>query len=299
MAVWRGKTSSRIEGLHQALLWDCLPAQGKETEWGDLESVAEKLETKIAKVSNKYYKDERTGHRDSLPAARSLIEDYVADVMSSLSQACYDKPWFIEVDFTASLTIAAGYSFIEMKPFSRTLTPTRDRIIEEGVKESFMKWQEDERIGKVMWDAVDQMIADPAFKKKAYKHLSGSFDEAHRTAPFGESGASDIGLGLLMDFVKGWMREFCRKGRDILENGLGPGSEFQKLTFLTGLFEFLVSPTVACVPREVGNELKEGLPAAPWFFVSEQAGLILLEMATNPGGPPFSMQAFNKKPRLL
>merc|ERR1712187_311225 len=85
-------------------------------------------------------------------------------------------------------------------------------------------------------------------------------------SPYGSCTGESAEVGLLMDFTKGWIKEFQEKAWSILATGVGGGSQEEQVLFVTVLFQNLVSPDVVCVPFEIHQSM-ETMPASPWDFV--------------------------------
>lgn len=236
-----------------------------------------KILPKIKKVSDKFFADERVKKTGKSVDAKALVEEYVESLMSTISGACYDQPWFAQVSWTPSLLICVMYTFGDAKVFTRTLKPQLVRYIEDGV----FKWQEEERIQKAMWDTVTIAgIKEGNYQKKANKHLTGAFDDAHFNAPYGSTTGPTPEVSVLQDFVKGWMQDFLGRSWDVFQNGLVDTSRESQVATLTGLFQTLLDPQVACMPYEIAAEITNAggsLPAAPWPFIEEVAAEIFIE----------------------
>jgi len=255
-----------IEGLNQALVSCLMPIKDEEAEW-DMAEMVRKCQQKVTKASQKFEKDERATQKSTASGVKVILEEFVDAVMGSLSGAMYERPWFNKVDWTMILHVAVAYTFQGAKCFNRTLGPNLQRITEEALT----KWQEEERIGKALWEAVAAAGVLETHQKRARQHLTGAFDEAHLHAPYGGTQADSPALALLQDFVKGWMHEFVKKAWDVIEHGhAGAGSKDESVLFLTVLFQNLCDPDVACVPHEIIMAL-EGLPASPWEFIAHTA----------------------------
>merc|ERR1712032_965877 len=80
-------------------------------------------------------------------------------------------------------------------------------------------------------------------------------------------------LGMLQDFVKGWMVEFVTLALwDILDKGIatsqGRANRGDQVLFLTVLFQNLTDARNAALPHEL-TSLIETPPPSPWQFISE------------------------------
>merc|ERR1712032_32158 len=139
-------------------------------------------------------------------------------------------------------------------------------------EEGLFKYAEEERITKAMWDAVVASGVKESHQKKASQHLAKAYDVAHLKAPYGSTTADSAEIGMLQDFVKGWMMEFCTIGADVLKYGVGDGagnpSKGEQILFLTILFQNLTDARNAALPHEL-TSLIETPPPSPWAFIAE------------------------------
>merc|ERR1711957_520100 len=124
------------------------------------------------------------------------------------------------------------------------------------------------------------------YKKKAVKFLTEAYDDAHFKAPYGTHVHADPGLGMLMDFYKGWMAEFLYNGYNVVASGVGNGNATkpEQKQFLALLFQTLISPQCACVPRELAAMLTEA-PPQPWPFLQDAAERCFIEWTQKPSKP--------------
>merc|ERR1712113_1250041 len=99
----------------------------------------------------------------------------------------------------------------------RTLAPMLPKYIEEAL----FRYAEEERVTKAMFDAVVASGVKDNMQKKASQHLAKAYDTAHIKAPYGSTTADSAELGMLQDFVKGWMAEFITIAKqDVLTYGI-------------------------------------------------------------------------------
>merc|ERR1712032_1248555 len=103
-------------------------------------------------------------------------------------------------------------------------------------------------------------------------------------APYGTNVAETPELGMLQDFVKGWMFEFVHRAHDILNYGCsGDGSsktsKDEQVLFVTVLFQNLCDSKNACLPSDL-TSLIPVPPTHPWSFVAECAETVFSDVAT-------------------
>merc|ERR1739848_310664 len=181
---------------------------------------------KMVKTAKKYNRDERR-------------EEFVEATMNALNGNISDKPWWGEVNFCGPLLALALFTFDGAKVFRRTVGPMMEKYIEAGI----FLYREEERIQRVMGEALDASGLKENYKKKAMKHLGASFDEQHFKAPYKTVGGETEAIGYLKAFIKGWMDDFCQRAWDILENGIGKddngSSRDEKVLFATVVFQAL------------------------------------------------------------
>merc|ERR1712232_71954 len=114
--------------------------------------------------------------------------------------------------------------------------------------------------------------------KKCCQHLMKAYDDAHFESPYGSNNADTPELGMLQDFVKGWMSQFVGRAWDILNNGIesiDAGIDGQVL-FVTVLFQTLTSPERACLPHGLTSMITEP-PPHPWPFIAESVEKVFKE----------------------
>lgn len=261
-----------IPGFDEALVEALAPFNGQDPQW-NLEEMKNKIGQKIAKASKKFATDERVSQRGTATHAKALIEDFVDAAMGAVSAGCYDRPWFLKVNFAGPLLAAVLHTFQGAKIFTRTLAPMLERHVEEGL----FKWAEEERLQRVMWEALAASGVKESYQKKANQHLQKAYDEAHIKAPYGSTTAELPQLALLQDFVKGWMSDFVGRAWDVLAHGVGSGSATrdEQILFLTVLFQNLTA--AACLPHDL-TVLIETPPPSPWAFIAVSAEAVFAEI---------------------
>lgn len=267
--AWGG---DQIAGLQEAMTAAFLPFEAEDPST-TVDEMVKKTVQRITKQNIKFAKDERASQRGTAVQAKCLIEEYVDAVMGAISGAFYEKEWFTRVELTTPLLISALHTFKTAKIFTRTLGPQ----IEKHVEEAIFKFHEEERVLKCMWAAVEESGLQEAYKKKASTHLQKSYDEAFLKAPYGTSAGDTPELGILQDFVKGWMSDFVGRAWDVLENGMGEKDE--QLLFVTVLFQNLTDPAVACLPSDIVASLEGNIPASPWDYIGRTTEEVFQEVA--------------------
>jgi len=123
--------------------------------------------------------------------------------------------------------------------------------------------------------------------------LLESYNEAHFKAPYGSHRIyENPEIGMLMDFVKGWMQDFTNRGVGVITSTADKG---QEVTWLAMLFQNLCSPERACLPHELTAMIKEP-PKSPWPFIHECAMDCWMSYLPNPnskGAKKRAMEAAN------
>merc|ERR1712187_12651 len=130
-------------------------------------------------------------------------------------------------------------------------------------------------VNKAMFDAVVASGVKENMQKKASQHLAKAYDKAHINAPYGSTTADTAELGMLQDFVKGWMTEFLTLASwDVMKYGIetsgGKPSKGDQILFMTVLFQNLTDARNAALPHEL-TSLIETPPPSPWAFIAETA----------------------------
>jgi hypothetical protein len=246
--------------LHEALL----PVSHMDTEW-DLPTMQNNVHKCFYKTIVKYTQDERVSMKGSSVQAQALVEEFIENAMSTCAQKCSDREWFTVANFAGPLYAAAQKAFGGTKVFSRVLTPSLQRFVEEGL----FRFREEQRLAKAFWEAITSVGLEEKWHKKAYSNLAKSYDSAHAVSPWGLAQGEHAGLNMLQDFTYGWMRDFMHYGWDVLEQGIGQDKE-QQIIFVTALFQTLVGPEMRAVPFAIVQmfEEEQGLPPSGWDFVA-------------------------------
>jgi len=276
--AWGGQQQQQqwgIPGLQDALHQAVSTVADSDPELGE---ILKKMQQKINKLADKYAKDERISHKGTASQAKVLVEEFVESIMNQISGCCYEKPWFLQVNFTNPLLLIVLHILSASKIFARTLKPQLIKYIEDG----FFKWQEEERVTKAIFDVIELSGIPENMRKKANQHLMKAYDDAHMKAPFGSTTNESPELAVLQDFVKGWMAEFVgRAAWDVLD-GLTDNSKESQVSQVTVLFQNLLDPSVAVIPADIATEVMSSsvgaLPASPWNFIDVTASEVFAEL---------------------
>lgn len=272
----------RIEGLDEAVHEALEPHLSLDTTWAP-EEAEKRVVQYIMKAAKRYTKDERVVQRATPAQAAALIEEFVHSSMQAVSAGCYDKPWFYEAKFNEVLYIASVGTFTGRKLFARTLAPSLRAYVDQAL----FGYAEDVRVEKAMREAIETSGVPESYHKKALTYLTKSCEDAQISAPYGTSGPHTgvtEELGILQDFVTGWIRGFVQRSWDVLENGVGGGTEAH-IAFVINLFHSVTDPEKCCIPHEmiVGPD---SLPPKEWSHVMEIAHIVFTEAQDEGGGPP-------------
>jgi len=266
-------------GFGAALEEALLPIIPQEKEYS-MEELSQNVGKKILNAAKKLANDERSNQRGSSTTAQVVISEFVDKALGAVSTSLYDRPWLIEVNFVPPLMSALTYCFTGAKIFNRVVFPMVEKYLEQAVAH----WREEVRIEKAIWECVEQTGMKDSFKKKANDKLNSSYDDAHIKAPYGTNAAETPEVGMLQDFVKGWMFEFVHRAHDVLTYGIsGDGSskseKDEQVLFVTVLFQNLCDAKNVCLPNDL-TSLVAAPPAHPWAFVAECAETVFNEVET-------------------
>lgn len=248
-----------------------------EDTW-TLDEMCSKVSKYLSKATNKFWKDERLSHRGHPAHAQAVVADFVDCVMGAMSNALWEKAWFIEVNLSVPIFEALMSICKNTKCFCRVLLPCVLQYVEEGI----VRFREEDRVGGVFTAVVAGSGLDLVHQKKCAGFLSASYDEAFTTAPFGSFPTEDPSTQLLKDFVLGWVRAFVGRGYHLLENVVSPEKD-QQMLFVTALFQQVVGPELRCLPIEIVQEFGKPdsigiLPDASWPFVAEAVEAVFAEI---------------------
>jgi len=270
----KSKGDAGIIGLANVTMKALAPVAHMDPEWG-LEEMAFKLCGFIGRAAAKYWKDpdERLSRKQPVGRGQALIEEFVEACLNNMHKACGHRPWFIEANLTDPLFHACMGTFESKQTMfmTRLLKP----VIQKTIDDAIARYREEERISRVMWDAVQISGLPEAHQKTAYKHLQTSYDKAHMSAPYGS--CTDAGgsaeMGLTQDFVKGWMQEFGGRAWHMMHEGVSPNAE-EQYAWMTSLFQYITDPEQCCLPFELVSQ-PGAMPPENWEFVAEQTMAIV------------------------
>jgi len=257
-------------GLVQSMREIIEPVAHMEDKWSP-EEIVKRMVKYVQNAADQMAKDERLGHKGNPIQAQALVEEFVETAMGMISQGCHDKAWAREANFATPLCLVAESIFKTSKLFSRMLAP----MLHKYVEDSIFRFREEERIQRAIWETVESSGLPQNYFKKCSSHLAKGYDDAHITASYGQSEAASPEMGLLQDFIKGWMTEFIGRAWDVLENGVGAREE--QINFVTNLFQTLAHPERSCLPHDLVASLHEH-PMANWPFIAETCHQIFAEM---------------------
>jgi len=276
-ASWRRRGGGGSEGKAYEIAGFCdalrsaFEQAGVSAEEDNTEEIVEKIHAAAHKISKKYYNEKRCMEKKSNSECRAYVEEFVETMMGSISNSYGDKPWFEKVGWDGALLMLSYWTFSNGHVTNRVLKSELAEFIQTGI----IRWWEEEKMEKAMWEAVDKHAGlTDAQKKKANGHLKKSYDDAHYNAPYGETAHDDPEVAELQDFVKGWMASFAQKAYAALESGLQDSTPEGQAACLTAIFQHLVSPEVAVLPLKLQNCMQE----SPWAFVEQCATEVITEM---------------------
>merc|ERR1712083_1046879 len=204
-----------------------------------------------------------------------LVEEFVTKCMDQIAQLCYDKPWLYKANFTGPLFSCALHQFGSKKVFGRVLAPALEKYVEDGI----FVWAEEERITKGFNDALE--ACGVSNTKKGVAHLQKAYDEAYFKAPYGTHRHPQPEVGMLQDFIKGWMQDFCNRAHGVIGSAVTQSG--QEVTWIAMLFQNLCSPQRACLPHELTSMIKEP-PKSPWDFINQCAMECWMDWCQPEGG---------------
>lgn len=276
---WKNSRDNGMNELQDVLQVVLAPIAEEEPE---LEDITKKIQQKLWKASDKFAKDNRVisgGSAGGTMAAchaqaRALIDEFVEWTMGALTNGpCWDKPWLAKVDFLPVLLVLVHHTFVSGPVFARTFGPT----VLKAVEEALFKWQEEDRILKVMWEALEPAGIPEPHRKKIYNAIHKGYDAAHYQAPYGSDFAGNMHpesspLSVLQDFVKGWIFEFICRSSELLESGMMLTTKEAKAAVLVGLFKTLADPTsFNCLPYDITSVLTLSQITDQWAGFIDQA----------------------------
>merc|ERR1719356_1361758 len=270
-----------IVGLCAVTTRALTPVAHMDPEW-TLDEMAWKVCGYIGKSAAKYWNtdDDRFGCKQAVAKGQAIIEEFVETCMHGIAAGCAEKPWFNEANLADPLFHAVMGTFENKNTtfMCRTLKP----VVQKTVEDAVARFREEERVQKGLWEAVSISGLPEAYQKNAFKHLQNSFDRAHMGAPYGSTTADTVELGLVQDFVKGWMEEFAGRAWTVLNEGVSSDQE-EQYAFLTTLFQHLTDPEQCCLPFELVSQ-PGAMPPESWTFVADTAMAILKGETDEDGG---------------
>lgn len=248
------------------------PVAHMDPEW-TLEEMAWKVCGYIGKTAAKFWggEDDKYTSRCTVAKGQAYIEEFVEACLYAVSAGCAEKPWFNECNLTDILFHATMGTFqnSQTRFMCRTLRP----VIQKTVDDAVARFREEERVQKGLWEAVVISGLPEAFQKSAAKHLQNSYDRSHMAAPYGTTTGDTPEIGLVQDFVKGWMEEFCGRAWSVLNEGVSDDKE-EQYAFMTTLFQHLTDPEQCCLPFELVSQ-PGAMPPENWAFVADTAMALL------------------------
>lgn len=271
-----------IPQLEHAIREVLAPIANLDTQWS-LDEMVRHCSDCITKAAAKFHKDERRNQPASSLQAQALCGEFARETMKSLAEVCIGKAWLTSANFAEPLGIAARNIFRSGKLFARTAATS----IRGFVDEALFRLKEDDRVGQLMRKAVGAVsnLVPTPFDQLALGHLEGAYDEVHLNAPWGSHGAPSaeglpsLELGLVQDFVKGWMVEFIKRAQLDVLPCVGQTQD-EQVTFVTLLFEFLTNSQTCAIPYDLVSCLTIALPEK-WPFIHKSAMKVI--MGIEPG----------------
>jgi len=267
--------SGNFPGLAGSVYKALSPVSMLDDQWS-LEEMVLKVVEILHTIGEKYNRDERLKQRASALQIRALIDEFVEDAMDALCGACFEKAWYAEADFSIPLFAVVScllkLEFKIGKPLCRTMT----YLLPHHVEDALARYREEERVQKVLWDAIGISGLPEEYQNTAWRCLRQGYDEAHMGASYGTCEGESLGRGLVMDFTKRWMQEFVTRGADVLRRGVGEARE-ERFAFLTTVFQYLIDPEQCCLPRDLVAQ-SDDAPPENWSFV-ETSALALVNCA--------------------
>lgn len=274
-----------IVGLCAVTMRALQPVAHMDPSWTP-EEMAWKICGYIGKSAAKYWQndDDRFTSRQTVAKGQAIIEEFVETCMFTISAGCAEKPWFQEANFTDPLfhAVMGTFQTSQTRFMCRTLKP----VIQKTVDDAVARFREEERVQKGLYEAVVISGLPEAYQKNCCKHLQNSFDKAHMGAPYGTTTGETVEMGLVQDFVRGWMDDFVGRAWNVLNDGVSADRE-EQYAFLTTLFQHLTDPEQCCLPFELVSQ-PGAMPPENWDYVADMAMKILkgeLEPAPDEAAP--------------
>jgi hypothetical protein len=265
-AVAEAKKGEFWEKIQMPVAQALVPVQHLETEWSPAE-LQKRIVNHFYKQMLKIDKEERPdGFKDAGPGCTpgALMYQFVEMVMSAVAYSCYDKPWFGQVDFTGPLYAASLVVFRGRRLFART-TGAR---FQGWIVESFNRWNEDQRIEKVMSDTVQAAGLDNKAGKDLTKHLAKAYEQAHHETTVIAPECDTPEMSMLQDFIEVWYKNFVAASWKTLCANVQGGRDGQ-MAFTSALFQTLSSPDVNCLPNDLTAPLDPERMQKVWQQIAE------------------------------
>jgi hypothetical protein len=263
--------AQKYPGLLEAMKETIAPVAHLEEKWSEQE-IVQKMVVYVTKAADTFAKDDRLSKRGSPVQAQAVVEEFVETAMASICQGCQERAWVTTATFANPLCLVADQIFKNAKLFARMLAPMLHKYVEDAI----FRFREEQRITNAIWETVENSGLSDKYYKKCNQHLNKVYDDCHISSQFGASLAVTPELGLLQDFVKGWMSDFVGRAWDVLENGVGARDE--QVNFVINLFQTLCHPDRCCLPHDLTAGLGELQPPASWPFIAETAMMVFAEL---------------------
>jgi hypothetical protein len=294
-ALAEAKKGEFWEKIQMPIAQALVPVQHLETQWSPAE-LQKRVVNHFYKQMLKFDKEERLdGFKDAGPGCTpgAVLYEFVETVMSAVAYSCYDKPWFGQVDFTGPLYAASLVVFRGRRLFSRT-TGAR---FQGWIVEAFNRWNEDQRIEKVMSDTVQAAGLNDHACKDLTKHLTKAYDQSHAETTLIAPESETPEMSMLQDFVECWYKNFVVAAWKTLCANVQGGRDGQ-MAFTSALFQTLSSPDVNCLPNDLTAPLDPDGMLKVWQQIAEGIDALYGEAETRAkSGGYYATQGNNWAPR--
>ena len=111
------------------------------------------------------------------------------------------------------------------------MAPTMKRYVDEAL---FM-FREEERFSRCMSEVLGAAgLTDETYKEKATNHMETAIEEAHTNSLDGTVVAASPEVGMLQEFIRGWMTDLVSCSWDVLGNGVNTVPKAQILEGWSG-----------------------------------------------------------------
>jgi hypothetical protein len=256
------------------------PVMHLDESW-TLDTAEKRIVQYFWKTGKQFEKDERLSTFMPALSAQALIYDFVATIMGAVSAGCYDKAWYWEANWSPVLNYWCEMKLGDSKALRSVVKP----LIERYIEESFTRIRDEERIGKAIEGVLQNSGLPDGHYSKCRQFLTKTFEEAHKSAPYGQSQNPDPALRMLEDFFFGWIKDFTHRAGHLLEEGVGETE--QQLVFTASLFQALAGPNFRVMPYDAQQlfALDESkLPGPEWTFIQEAVVTIAQQAVLEAGG---------------